>query len=98
MVKVEAGCVMVTGTVVVTTPAEVLDDGLPGYTVITDTTPVDMLTTVCAGEDVVIVTTFALGELDEGLDLGLIVVVITLPPCVIVEVIGGDCDTVCVLG
>lgn len=50
----------------------------------TETTPVDRLTTVAAGEVVVIVTTFGFDELGRGL----IVVVITLPPAVIVDVTG----------
>lgn len=55
----------------------------------TDTTAVDTATTVAAGVDVTIVTTFGLAEL-----AGLIVVVTAFPPELIVVVIGAGCETV----
>ena len=79
IVKVEAGCVIVTGIVVVTTPAVVIG-GVPGITVTADTIPVDMLTIVAAGEEVVIVTTLGFDVPD-----GVVEIVCVLP---------GDCGPV----
>lgn len=64
IVNVEAGSVMVTGTVVVTTPPDVLGVE-PDTMVMTDTRPVDRLTTVAAGVDVMIVVTLIFGLPDE---------------------------------
>ena len=82
IVKVEAGWVIVTGTVVVTTPAEVVGVG-PWMIVTAETRPVDMLTTVAAGVDVVIVTTRGFDVPDGAVEAPLIV-----------EVIFGTVDTV----
>lgn len=57
MVKLDAGRVIVVGMVVVMTPEEVRVVPLEVKTLTTETGPVNMLTTVAAGDEVTMVTT-----------------------------------------
>lgn len=81
MVKVVPGCVIVIGRVVLTTPVEVMVDSGAVITLTTETTPVDMLTTVAAGAVVVMVVSWGAFTKDET---KLTTVVRMLPPDVMV--------------